>query len=160
MSLDNCTKTQTGMGLIEALVTLVVLSIGLLGIAALQITSLKLSANAQWHSQAVWFSYEMTDRITANRSAFAQYNGIDTDKDYDMDCKAAACTPAQMVTADAQAWKELLTSLPGGRGIISSSGADLLTVSVMWDEGANATNCNNAEPDSDGKTCYTVITVR
>ena len=149
------TKKQTGMGLIESLIALLVISIGLLGIAALQITSLKLHSSAQWHSQAVWFSYEMTDRIMANRLNFDSYNNIDTDDDPSMDCKANPCTGAQMVTADAQDWKEMLATLPGGRGIISSTGDNTLVVSVMWDDGDATTNCTNGEPNPGTRTCYT-----
>lgn len=145
------------MGLIEALIALLVISIGLMGIAALQVTSLKQSSSAQWHSQAVWNSYEMSDRIAANRTAFDLYDGIDTNNDYNQDCQAAPCTVAQMVTADAQAWKQKLATLPGGRGIIQSTpGSNTLTLSVMWEEGIDNTNCTFADPDPTGKTCYTV----
>lgn len=159
MHLVNITTKQTGMGMIESLVALVIISIGLLGIASLQITSLKQSSSAQWHSQAVWFSYEMTDRIAANRTAFVQYDGIDTDNAYSQDCQAAPCTDAQMVTADAQDWKALVGTLPLGRGFISSAG-NTLTVSVMWDDGASSTNCGPGVTTPNNRTCYSVTVVQ
>ncbi len=143
------------MALIEALIALLVISIGLLGIAALQITSLQQSSSANWHSQAVWYNYEMTDRINANRASIASYAGIDTSGDYNQNCQAADCTSAQMVNADAQEWKTLVSNLPGGRGFVTQNGS-LVTVSVMWDDGADATNCTNAEEDSANMTCFTV----
>ena len=152
-------RRQTGLGLIESLIALMVISIGLLGIAALQLSSLKQSSSAQWHTQAVWFSYEMTDRIVANKIAFASYEGIDTSSDFSMDCEASACTPDQLVTADAEDWKNLVSKLPNGRGVITSPGANTLTVSVMWEDGDETTNCTNGEPDTSGMTCYTVTTV-
>lgn len=147
---------QKGIGLIESLITLLVISIGLLGIAALQITSLKQSTSSQAHSQAVWFSYEMTDRINANRGAFDQYIGIDTNNSYSMDCSASACTPAQMVDADAKIWSDLVKTLPDGRGVITQPVAGTLQVSVMWDDGSDESNCIYNEPNSAGMTCYTV----
>ena len=148
-------KKLSGFGLIESLVALVVISIGLLGIAALQASSIKLSSSAHWHNQAVWISYEITDRILANKSVMSDYDGIDTDNDYSMDCEGSACTPAAMVTADAEDLKSLVSSLPDGRAYISSPGANTLIVSVMWDDGDETTNCTNGEPEPKTRTCYT-----
>ncbi|MCP4489101.1 MAG: type IV pilus modification protein PilV [Gammaproteobacteria bacterium] len=160
---------QSGMGLIEALIALLIISIGLLGIAALQITSLQQSSSANWHSQAVWYNYEMTDRINANRSGFvdadgipdqallaAAYDDIDTNNTYTQDCQADTCTPADMVTADGQEWGTLVSNLPAGRGFVSQDVNGLITVSVMWDDGAEASNCSNGEADRDKMTCFTV----
>ena len=155
MLINTNLNRQSGLGLIESLIALLVISIGLLGIAALQISSLQQSSSANWHSQAVWYSYEMTDRINANRGALANYAGIDTSGNYSQDCQTAACTAAQMVTADAQEWQSLVSNLPQGRGFVVQNGA-LLTVSVMWDDGADATNCTNGEADSANMTCFTV----
>ena len=149
-------KRQLGLTLIESLISLLVISIGLLGIAALQITSLKQTSSSQWHSAAGWYNYEITDRILANTAAFNQYNGIDTNNDYDMNCQASECTPAQMVVADAQEWKQMVSNLPEGRGFISSPAPNTLTVSVYWNDDSDESNCINGEPDADGKTCYTV----
>ncbi len=155
-------KKQAGLGMIEALIALLVISIGLLGIAALQITSMQNTSSAHWHSQAVWYSYEITDRIRANTIDptnpvnFNLYSGIDTDTDYDMDCQTNACTAAQMVTADAQDWDDLVSLLPSGRGIISSPGANTLQVSVMWRDNSAESNCTNGEPVGSDFSCYTV----
>ena len=147
-------NNQSGFGLIEALISLLVISIGLLGIAALQISALKLSSSAHWHNQAVWYAYEITDRINANRGSFAAYADIDTDKSYSGDCENSACTSAAMVDADAKDWKRLVSTLPEGRGYISANGTSLI-VSVMWDDGDATTNCTNGEPDPGTRTCFT-----
>lgn len=143
--------------MIESLIALVIISIGLLGIAALQLTSMQQSASAHWHSQAIWYSYEMTDRISANGpNNFNLYDGIDTENNYSMDCQTNACNPGQMVTADAADWADMVTSLPGGRGVISSPAANTLQISVMWDDTSGISNCTNGEPGAANKTCYTV----
>lgn len=152
---------QSGMSLIEAMVALVVISVGLLGIAALQIVALQQGASSQWHSKAVWFSYEMTDRILANEVVFAGYAGVDTSNDYDQDCEGAACTPAQMRTADAADWKSRVSDLPSGRGIISTPAANQLLITVMWDDegtGADGIECSG-DTDTD-LTCYSVTIVQ
>ncbi len=143
--------------MIEALVSLVIISIGLLGVATLQISGIKQSSSAQWHSQAVWANYEMTDRISANSAAvFASYAGIDTDNNYSQNCTTNPCTPAQMITADAQQWKAQVSQLPLGRGVISSSNANTLDVTVMWQDPAGNHNCGALDTTIQTRTCYTV----
>jgi type IV pilus assembly protein PilV len=148
---------QHGVTLVESMIALLVISIGLLGIASLQITAMSQNASSLNHSQAVWYAYNMSDRIRANISQFANYDGIDTSNSYSQDCLSAACTNAQMLTADAADWATMTGNLPGGRGIIAAT-ADGLLVSVMWDDegtGATGTNCGT-DPNVD-LTCYTLV---
>ncbi len=147
---------QMGLSLIESLITLLVISIGLLGIASLQMASMQQTASAQWHSQAAWFSYEMTDRIFANSTNFDLYDGIDTDNASSTDCKASSCTADQIMAADNWDWSEMIKDLPGGKGVIYSTAPDTLTVSVMWDDNSGESNCTNGEPASKTQSCFTV----
>ena len=124
------------------MISLLIISIGLLGIASLQITAMKQNSVALNHSQAVWIGYNMADRIRANILQFGTYAGIDTSKSYAQDCMSAACTNAQMVTADAAEWATEVQNLPAGRGIVAGD-ATRLDVTVMWDdEGTGATGTN------------------
>lgn len=148
---------QRGVTLIESMIALLVISIGLLGIAALQITAMSQNTSAMNHSQAVWLAYNMSDRIRSNITEFDNYDGIDTNDSYSQDCMSAACTTGQMLTADAADWSTMIGNLPGGRGMITAS-ADGLLVTVMWDDegtGATGTDCG-ADPSVD-LTCYTVM---
>ena len=144
---------QQGISLIESMIALVVISVGLLGIASLQLTAMGQNTSALNHSQAVWLAYNMSDRIRANNSQFLNYDGIDTSGSYSGDCVASACTPAQMLQADAAEWTVMLQSLPGGRGRITSN-ADGLLVTILWDdEGTGNTTSTNCNVDI---TCYTL----
>ncbi len=155
-------KIQQGVTLIEAMIALLVISVGLLGIASLQITAMSQNASSLNHSQAVWFAYNMSDRIRSNRATqFINYIGIDTSTGYSQDCMTLNCTSAQMIVADAADWQVMVESLPAGRGIITTSldvllGA-VLQVTVMWDDdgtGATGTACSgNSAADL---TCYTL----
>jgi type IV pilus assembly protein PilV len=69
----NTVKSIQGFSLIEVLVALVVMSIGMLGIAALYIESVKSSRAAVLRTQAISFTFDMADRIRANRLAGARY---------------------------------------------------------------------------------------
>ncbi len=160
-------KHQQGVSLIESMIALIVISVGLLGIAALQLTAMSQNASALNHSQAVWIAYTITDRIRANNARnnqlnpavnqFNLYANIDTDNTYNQQCLAQICTPQQMVTADATDWITMMSTLPGGRGIITNTATAGLLVTVMWDDegtGAAGINCGN-DPDVD-LTCFSV----
>ncbi len=156
-------KNQQGVSLIESMIALIVISVGLLGIAALQLTAMGQNSSALNHSQAVWISYNISDRIRANNnqvnplnSQFLQYSGIDTNQNYNQECLTQACTAQQMMTADATDWVTMMSALPGGRGRITPTANGLL-VTVMWDDegtGASGINCGN-DPEVD-LTCYSV----
>ena len=150
-------KRQRGVSLVESMIALLIISIGLLGIAGLQITSIKQNNSALQHSQAVWIGYNIADRIRANFGEFDRYAGIDTSTSYTQDCQTSACTAPQMVTSDASEWKVLVENLPAGRGIISSPSAAELVIAVMWDdEGTGATGTNCGPNPAVDLTCYTV----
>lgn len=155
-------QQQRGVTLIESMVALLVVSIGLLGIAALQITAVKQNNSALHHSQAVLIAYNITDRIRANIPQFNNYAGISTSNSYTQDCTAAACIPSQMVTADAVDWSTLMQKLPGGKGTITGDAIppNQLLIKVMWDDegtGVTGENCLGAVSDL---TCYTVTLIK
>ncbi len=89
-------KQQRGVSLIESMIALLVISIGLLGIAAMQMTAMKQNGSALHHSKAVWAAYDMADRIRANFGQFGIYDGIDTTTVYNQNCTTGVCTAAEM----------------------------------------------------------------
>lgn len=150
-------KNQRGLSLIESMVSLLVISIGLLGIASLQINAMKLNSSSYWHSQAIMAGHNMADRIRANNIEINNYIGIDTINNYSQDCKANSCVASAMRIADAEDWKDLLTTIPSGRGIVRAPVAGQLEVVVFWDDegtGASGTACSN-DPAAD-LACYTI----
>ncbi len=64
-------KYTKGFNLIEVLVTTVVLSMGLLGLAALQTAAIKEGSDSSQHSQATWLSQELLERMRANPDGLA-----------------------------------------------------------------------------------------
>lgn len=117
-------KSQRGTTLVETLVALVVLSVGLLGIAALQMTSLRNNRGAHLRSQAQVLAYDIADRMRANRDA-ALANGY---------VIPMAGTPGGtgLVLIDLQDWKAALARiLPSGDGSITRVG-DMFLVRIQW----------------------------
>jgi type IV pilus assembly protein PilV len=118
----NSQRRGGGFTLVEALVALLALSIGLLGVAALQLTGLRNNLSAAWRSQATYLSYDIIDRMRANRDRRLDYN-----------CAlGAACMPGGVATIDLAAWKaNLAAALPGGVGSVVVDGTDNTTVTVI-----------------------------
>ena len=133
---------QAGISLIEILVALLVLAIGLLGLASLQSNGLRMNQSAYLRTQASILAYDIVDRMRANASqATADAYVVSTGTVSGTAC-ASACTPAQITTTDLVQWKaQLAAQLPGGDGSISSPGADRYTVNVIWTDrdGVNTT---------------------
>jgi type IV pilus assembly protein PilV len=126
-----------GFTLLEVLIALVVLSVGLLGLAALQTGTLRFNQAAYLRSQATNLAYDIADRIRANRTA-ALAAGYDGANAYLAANALPACAaPAGAGTVaqnDIEAWRiALVCTLPVGNGRIVRAGS-LLTVSIQWDE--------------------------
>lgn len=63
---------QDGMSLIEVLVALLILSVGLLGAAAVQLNALKYTDSSLMTTQASFIAYDMLDRIRASAGVLDQ----------------------------------------------------------------------------------------
>lgn len=111
---------QNGFTLIEVLIAMLVLSIGLLGIAALQATGLRSSHSATLRSQATQLAYDMADRMRANLAGYegGAYNNI-TPGGSPTSCLSNSCTPQQMAEYDVWEWNETIArELPRGVGVV------------------------------------------
>ncbi len=107
-------RRQRGFSLLEVLVALLVLSIGLLGLAALQTMGLKFNTQSYQRTQAVLNAYDIIDRIRANPGAMGAGAYDDINLTYSppaADCMAATCSTTQMADYDIGQWKAALTEL-------------------------------------------------
>lgn len=123
---------QAGISLIEVLIAVLVLSVGLLGIAGLQWNSLQFNHSSLLRSQATSLAYDMTDRLRAQRGA-ARNGDFDSPAFQGGDCSGNDFTPG-----DAAPGNELLSwrcsvadLLPGGQGRVARNGRTF-TVEVRW----------------------------
>lgn len=112
---------QKGVTLIEVLVALLVLSIGLLGLAGLQTIALQHNQAAYMRSQATNLAYDVADRMRARREA-ALAGAYDTN-----DCDSAS-------DDDLESWCDAVqANLPGGTASISRSD-NRFTITIQWRE--------------------------
>lgn len=123
----------------EILVSLVVLSVGLLGIAALYVESLKAGRTSLNRVTAITLAADMADRIRANPTAGAAYAGAGPGGDNNCVNGAAACTPAQLAQDDWFTWgQDVLARLPGApTATIAVAAAPPLTqytITLNWPE--------------------------
>lgn len=155
-------KAQSGFTLVEIMVAMLVLAIGLLGLAGLQANGLRQNTNALYRTFAMMQAYDMADRIRANETGRRNgaYDTITTGIPAAQNCTAAVCTPNEIAAYDAHEWNNTNAQLlPSGTGSVSVAGVapdQMFTVTVMWDEertGAAGTNCSG-NPAVDLK-CYT-----
>jgi len=133
-------KKYRGVTLIEVMVSLIILAIGLLGIAALQGLGTKFGNKAYYRSQAIAQAYDLFDRMRANPGGVSASNYIQDPipGSYSSDCGSSACSAADLATYDLAAWNTTNgVVLPGGTGAITVSGLDI-TVVVNWSEDTNA----------------------
>lgn len=119
---------QKGFTLTEVLVAMLVLSIGLLGLASLQVTSLRNNHSAFQLSLATNLSYGIIDRMRANRPAARA-------GEYNLALAVAAPTGTSRANQDVAGWRQAIASrLPGGAGAIAVDD-DRVTVVVEWTPG-------------------------
>ena len=143
-------RQQAGFGLFEILITIVIVAIGLLGLAAMQATGLKNNQSAYRSSQATFLAYDIADRMRTNTSAISSYlMGPDeaTEKGVTGGCySTTGCTAAQLAANDLNEWNAALNAdLPGAVGSIVLAG-DVYTISVRWDDNLDGT-VNSDDPN-------------
>lgn len=127
---------QRGQTLIEVLVTVVVMSLGMLGMAGLQVQALQGNQQAHLDTVAANQVQDMAARIRANPA------GVTTNS-YDAlgasiptpgkNCYSQSCTPGELAVFDHAQWNTANTNLlPGGMGRVTDSGSNRFWIAVTW----------------------------
>ncbi|VAW73885.1 Type IV fimbrial biogenesis protein PilV [hydrothermal vent metagenome] len=133
-------KRQKGTTLLEVLISVLVLSIGLLGVAGLQTYGLRYNQSAYLRSQATILAYDMVDRMRSNSSGVAAgyYNSVSTATlPTDPNCISTGCTNLELANHDIREWANYFVGtqpvLPSANGSVSRNGS-IFTVNVSWTE--------------------------
>lgn len=136
-------RAQSGFTMVEVLVALVVLTIGLLGIAALYLNSLQAGRTAIYRTQAVTLAADLADRIRTNRTALAAYGTLFADAEVEQAAcdTTGGCSDANLASTDLFRWKATIAQrLPNGQGQVTvtlpvgaGEPANYL-ITVRWDE--------------------------
>lgn len=132
-------RRQNGYTLLEVLIAAIVMAIGLIGVATLQVGGTRLNNSAQLRTQASIMAYDIVDRMRANipEARAGSYDILLTD-----------ATPGAIATVpdiDIIQWRNLLAYyLPAGNGQIerqagvTANDPARFTVTVEWNDGRTA----------------------
>lgn len=126
----------SGFSLVEVLIALVIMSVGMLGIAGLYVESMQAGRTSIFRHNAVTIASDVADRIRANPSAGAFYEGDPGNNN----CVAGNvdCDPEQMAANDIDLWKTQADGmLPGGDVAITfddNVNPPTYEIVVSWDE--------------------------
>lgn len=135
---------QSGVSLIEVLVSVIVMAIGLLGLAALQGSAVRFNHSAELRSIANSQAQSMIDRMRANKQGVESgfYNNL---SGLPSQTQCSACSPAQLAQYDLYQFNTTNAQLlPSGQGQVTGNGR-VFTITIFWDNdrsGATGTNCS------------------
>ena len=125
---------QQGYSLLEVLISVVVMAIGMLGIAALQANAIRYNQSAQLRAIAITQVGNMADRMLANSTgidagAYDNISGIPSNP------SCSPCSSTLVAQRDAFEWNTLNAQLlPNGQGTVTRNGTRLL-ITMRWDNG-------------------------
>jgi len=138
---------QSGTSMLEVLITIVIMAVGLLGLAALQSQMQKSEVESYQRAQALILLNDMATRIASNRYAVADYvTGSGSPLGTGITCPSTTATQQQRDTSEwcnaLQGAAEmkgtaLVGAMSGARGCIEDIGSNSYMVTVAW-EGLSA----------------------
>lgn len=136
-------RRQSGAGLIEVLVSVIVLAIGLLGMAGLQASAMRGNQSSYARGQAVMLSYYMLDMMRANRDR-ALLGDFNTDNSSTPGAVLSPICSASDVSADTLAdnmredWIQSIKASLGNDaqtcGAIRCAATGECTIQITWDD--------------------------
>jgi type IV pilus assembly protein PilV len=142
---------QRGVTLVEVLTAVVILSVGLLGVAALSLTSARTNQNAAIRSTATMLISDFVDRMRANAHGLKNgaYDNIAANTagsapSVTSCATGSVCSASAMAQFDAAQWQaRIVDLLPQGTGAVTCVGAATgsmrqCTITVTWRESAGA----------------------
>ena len=135
-------RNNGGFTLIEVLVAMVVMAIGMLGIAGMYVHSLQAGRTSQLRTQAVTLASDVADRIRANPQGGIAYIGAGANNNCD---DAAPCTALDLAQYDIWLWNQQRDlSMPMGTAVTVryddtvAGQPPIYTVRVAWPEAGEA----------------------
>lgn len=134
--------TCRGFSMIEVLIALIILAVGILGVASLQGNSLRFTHNAQLRTEATSIAQDMAERLRTNRD-----HALASDGNYRIDLRAGTSTTAgvrdcstndcdadQLAAFDIDQWLQAIGTLPNGMGEVKvDADGRAAEIWVMWD---------------------------
>ena len=140
-------KNEYGFAMLEVLISLLLILIGVLGLAGLQLMSINNTESARYQSLAVMLASNMASEIQANTAywyptapANIVVNGaaITGGPTWASTCTTAACSAPQMAANDLLNWgTAIANTLPGGNATVACTNVTaptVCTLTLLWTE--------------------------
>lgn len=122
-----------GFSLIEVLVALLVLSIGLLGLAMLQVQGMQANSDAYFRTQATVLAYDLIDRMRANNTAAELGDYTASASPSPQPSCGTGCAASVRAKVDLYDWYlNLANTLPGYQASVSAPSSNIITISISW----------------------------
>ena len=156
-----------GFTLVEVLVAVLVISIGMLGVAKLVLAAVTSNDSAYFRTQAADLAYSVLDAMRANRAYASTTAGYqlsflqNPNATVMCDALGSDCTPAEMAQYDLYRWRrQLASALPQGNGQIAVNPAPApgqvatATITIEWNDSVaqwalvNDSNAQGAAKDT------------
>jgi type IV pilus assembly protein PilV len=134
----NCTahRREDGFSLVEVLIALIIMSVGMLGIASLYVQSMQAGRTSLFRHNAVTLAGDVADRIRANPTAVGAYALAGADNQ----CvgMGITCSNVQMAAHDIFLWnQQAANTLPAGNVVVTVDATvapPMYTITVNWNE--------------------------
>ncbi|MCP3870344.1 MAG: type IV pilus modification protein PilV [Gammaproteobacteria bacterium] len=166
-------KRTAGFTIIEVLIAVVIMALGLLGLARLQTLGITSSGNAYYYTQAIYLANDIADRMRSNQPGIDSGNYDGVEKATDCFTTDTGCADAEAAAkADYTNWcAALANTLPSGTGVVTfSSGehqdcsggsfattSNIPTITIMWDNDRTGGTGRGCSTDTSvDLTCYQV----
>jgi type IV pilus assembly protein PilV len=140
-------RRQAGFSMIEVLVTMLLISLALLGTSGLQAYSMRLNQGGIFRSQAVFLAADLAERIEANKSgAVKGYYAPATMPDFQTPstaCVTAVCDDQGLANFDLSNWQNAVSQLPQSSWSVTSSTVGTVTtytIQINWVDRLSNTN--------------------
>jgi type IV pilus assembly protein PilV len=148
-------RNQSGSGLIEVLVAMVILSLGVLGAASYISNSMRNSHSSYVRSHATWLAVDIIDRMRANRAAAESAPFL-----YNIGFLNPPPNGATVVDRDLQEWRAAIaTSLPAGTGSVNFDNVTQnVTVKIRWNDSRVLRATDDATDDANVTRTFTLET--
>lgn len=161
------TNKSSGFTLLEVMISMVIFSVGMLGLAGIQALALTNNNTAYQRTVAMQHSANMADLIRSSNSfdetIDSNFAGIVTSagsapsKNCIADDTTTTCSTSELAVFDIFHWKQRLASaLPSGRGTVVLA-SSVYTITIMWDEKRTGVTGESCSGDSaTDLKCYTI----
>lgn len=138
----------SGFSMIEVLVTLLIISLALLGTAGLQAYSMRLNQGGQFRSHAVFLASDLAERMEANRAAAIAGNYVVATSSVanaiSTACLDGACTAANLAAFDLSQWQNAIAAtLPQSSWAVTQTvvgNPSVYTITISWVDRQSDTN--------------------